>query len=367
MNKRALILFSLLFSLCSFLHAWDYGLVLNQGAGYGGIGKDGAFDYSIGAVPRVSGLIGETADFIVSGGIEADYNSGWDFTPELLRTELSFHPGNWVFEIGRMYYSDPLGFVAEGLFDGVKAAYKSEAGDFSAGAWYTGLLYKERTTIEMTSEETKAYNDSSVYFSPKRFLGAFGWEHLGGTVQAKASILFQFDLSSDKPGKPLHSQYAEVKLAMPVKTFSFGLGGCLELLQDDGELGTGFAAEGGIAFTPETVFKNRLSLVARYFSSGFLPFTSVSHWNILRVKYSGLSTIALDYAARLHPAFSAGLSYSCYIRNEGNLLGNELFARLIWSPASDLQANMGGGIFLPSNGDAANNWRAELNVVFSLL
>ncbi|MDR2952814.1 MAG: hypothetical protein LBU82_06200 [Treponema sp.] len=383
MNKRCLILFSFLFTLGSFLHAWDFGLILNQNAGYGGLWKDRAFDYSIGAVPRVSGLIGETGNFIISGRLEAEYDTVWGCVPELLQTELFFQPGNWNIEIGRMYHSDPLGFVAEGLFDGVKIAHKSGAGDFSAGIWYAGLLYKKRTTIEMTTEETEAYNDSSTYFSPRRFLGALGWEHLGGAVRAKAGILGQFDFFSDMP---LNSQYAVAKLSVPVKTFSFDAGGCFELWQDDGELGTAFAAEAGIAFTPETAFKNRLSLLARYFSSGFLPFTSAGQWNLFRVRYSGLSIIALDYVARLHPAFSAGLSSTCYIRNDletykgypltgedgkGYFLGNEFFARIIWSPASDLQVNLGGGIFLPSLGDAAPNtanyWRVELNAVFSLL
>ena len=67
-------------------------------------------------------------------------------------------------------------------------------------------------------------------------------------------------------------------------------------------------------------------------------------------------------------------SYAGYpIPDEGsdeNFLGNEFFARLLWSPASDLQISLGGGIFLPSMGNVApkvdNLWRVELGVVFSL-
>jgi hypothetical protein len=386
---KSLVCFLILFLVLPCLWAMDFGLILNQSAGYGGMGKGGVFDYSFGAVPRVTGLIGKTGDFIVSGGIEAGYDDGWSSVPELLRTEISFHPGNWAFEIGRMYHSDPLGFIAEGLFDGVKLAYNSEAGTFSAGVWYTGLLYKKRTVIEMTPEETAAYNApidyknlQETYFSPKRFLAALAWEHLGGAIQARAGVLCQFDLHS---ADPLNSQYVVAKFTLPLKAFSFDLGGCLELLQNDGETETGFAAEAGIAFTPNTSIKNRLSLLARYSSSEFLPFTSESKWNIFRVKHSGLSLITLDYAARLHPAFSAGLSSTYYIRNDletykgyplsaedskGYFLGNEFFVRLFWSPASDLQASLGGGIFLPSLGDAAPNadnfWRVELSVVFSL-
>jgi hypothetical protein len=50
MKKHLLILF-LLFPYLS-LWAVDFGLILNQSAGYGGIGKDGLFDYSLAAVPR---------------------------------------------------------------------------------------------------------------------------------------------------------------------------------------------------------------------------------------------------------------------------------------------------------------------------
>jgi len=397
MKNRFKFLFTcyLIFVICCLLPAWDFGLLLNQNAGYGSLGSDGNFDYSIGIVPRVTGLISNTGDFIVSGGFELDYNDGWGYVPELLRTELSFHPGAWAFEVGRMYHSDPLGFIAEGLFDGVKLAYSSEAGTFSAGAWYTGLLYKNRASIEMTAGESEAnsvpldYGDfAGTYFAPKRFLGALSWEHLGGPVQARASILGQFDFIGEKP---LNSQYAVVKLTAPVNAFSFDLGGCLELLQNDGEFKTAFAAEAGIAYTPPASFKNRLSLLARYSSGGdgqiaaFLPFTTESQGSILKAKLSGLSVISLDYLARLHPAFSADLTSSYFIRSDletyatyplsadssdGYFLGNEFFARLLWSPVSDLQASLGGGIFLPSMGDAAPkadySWRVELNVVFSL-
>jgi len=214
MKNRIKFLFicSFFFFISTFASAWEFGMFLNQNAGFGGTGSDGNFDYSIGAVPRITGLFGETGDFIVSGGLELDYNNGWGFVPELLRTEFSFyHNGIWGFEIGRMNHSDPLGFIAEGLFGGVKAAYYSGIGTFSAGAFYTGLLYKKRANIEMTQEETEArnaplnYDDfGNTYFAPKRFLGALGWEYLGGTIRSKAGILGQFDLSGDKP---LNSQY----------------------------------------------------------------------------------------------------------------------------------------------------------------
>jgi hypothetical protein len=388
---KLLLLFSFFTFHFSFVSAWEFGMFVNQEAGRSGIGDDGNFDYTIGAVPRVTSLLDDKTDFIVSAGAELSYSNGWTGTLELLRTEFTFRFDNWGLEIGRMYHSDPLGSVASGLFDGVKAFYYSEAGTFSAGAWYTGLLYKKRTSIEMTLKESEAYNNSGVYFTPKRFLGAFGWEHLGWDVQTRASLLYQFDFSKEKP---LHSQYAVVKLSLPLKVFSFDLGGCFELMQNDGKTGAAFAAEAGIVVTPPTEVNHRLSLLARYFSGdgkgradAFLPFTNESQWNIFRVKYSGVSIISLDYAIRLHPDFSASLSSAYFIRNDlvtykgypfslsgadsgGYTLGNELFMKLTWGPASDLQANAGAGIFMPSMGGAAPGakyaWRLALNVVLSL-
>jgi len=389
----------LLFVFCSLLPAVDFGLLLNQDAGYGGIGSDNNFDYSIGLVPRLSGLIGNIGDFIISAGVEADYkDNAWGYIPELLRTELSFHPGNWAFEIGRMYHTDPIGFVAEGLFDGVRAAYYSESGTFSLGAWYTGLLYKKRVNVELTKEEIEAnnapldYSDmQGTYFAPKRFLGALSWEHLGLPVRPTISILGQFDFFGDNP---LNSQYAVVKIVLPVRGFSLDIGGCFEVIERNGDFWTAVAAEAQMAFSPPTRLKNRISLTGRYASgytdgdslfTAFQPLTTRSQGDVLKVRLTGLSIFSLDYVIRLHPAFSAGVTSTYFIRNDlgshadfpipagdssGHFLGDEFFARLLWSPASDLQINLGGGMFLPSLGDAAPNaknfWRVELNVVFSL-
>jgi len=380
---------------CLPLSAFDFGVFVNQDAGYGGAGNDSDFDYSIGVVPWIKGLIGENSDFIVTGGFEADFDKGWSFAPELLRTELSFHSGAWSVLAGRMYHSDPLGLIADGLFDGAKVAYNSEMGTFSAGAWYTGLLYKKRANIEITALESESLNSpldyddfANTYFAPKRFIAALGWEHLGGKVQARAKVLGQFDLYDEKP---LNSQYAIVKFTMSLNDFSFDLGGCFELLQNDGDFGTAFAAEAGLAYALPTAFNDKLSLLVRYASGGdkdgkfaFTPITTVSQGEILEAKFSAITMLSLDYLARLHSSVSAGLTSSYFIRNgqasyagyplgendNGNLLGNEFYARLIWSPASDLYINLGGGIFMPSLGNAAPKadglWRVELKAVFAL-
>jgi len=412
MNNRIklLLICNLLFVICSLLPALDFGFTLNQNAGI----SDSDFRYKGNLVPRISGLIGEDSDYYASVGLEAAYLDGLSFIPELLRTEFSFRSSALAVKAGRMYHSDPLGLIASGLFDGARVSYDSSVGSFYAGAWYTGLLYKKRLNIEMTTTDYEQTNNPldiddilGTYFAPKRLLVGLGWEHLSlggeasrllaslgwehlnlwGEASASAAFLGQFDLTG---GKALNSQYIAGKATVPVNTFSFGLGACIEFIQQSGKFGTGLAAELGVGFVPPIPVISKLSLLFRYASGGnafaFLPVTTIGQGNILGAKLSGLSMISVDYSARLLDTLSAGISSSYFIRNDkktytgyplpegrsggGNLLGNEFFVRLLWSPFSDIHVNLGGGIFLPSMGDAApkagSSWRTELNVILLL-
>jgi hypothetical protein len=400
---------SLFIAICYSLPAWDFGLTFNQNLGVSGYG----FRYSGSLVPRVSGLIGGNSDYYASAGVEAAYLDGLAFIPELLRTELTFRSSALAVKAGRMHHSDPLGLVASGLFDGARVSYDSAVGSFYAGAWYTGLIYKKRISIEMTDADYKqtnypldTNNYAGTYFAPKRMVAGFGWEHLslGGEASASAAVLGQFDLSNGaSPGgeatggdSPLNSQYIAGKVTVPFNAFShgfsLGLGGCFEFIQQSGKFGTGYAAELGIGFAPPISLTSKLSLLARYASGSsggnafaFIPVTTIGQGNILGAKLSGIAVISVDYSARLLDTLTAGISSSLFMRNdlktysgyplsEGNgkgyLLGNEFFARLLWSPFSDIQVNLGGGVFLPSMGDAApkaeSSWRVELNVILLL-
>ena len=138
---RRLLLCYLLFILCSLpLLAFDFGLILDQNADVGGFGNDSSFTYSGILTPRFSAMIGDNADLYISAGFEASYNERWVFVPELLRSELLVFSGPFDFVFGRMYYSEPLGFISEGLFDGTRIFHHSEAGTFRFGVWYTRLL-----------------------------------------------------------------------------------------------------------------------------------------------------------------------------------------------------------------------------------
>lgn len=378
-----------------FLWPGDFGLVLDQSAGVGGYGKDAGFDYSGMLVPRFSALLGASGGFSVSAGLMAEYaHKTWSFVPELLRTEFVWSFDSGDFTAGRMRYSDPLGFIADGLFDGMKFSLDTNGGTFSAGAWYTGLLYKNRANITMKEDEQLAnlkrldYSDFyHTYFAPRRIITALEWENpsLAELVKINAAFLAQTDLSRENG---LYSQYLALKLALPYRAFVFSLGGCLEFIQASGQKSrAALAGELGVGWEVPGRLEDQLSFLGR-FSSGvgkggsliaFVPITTSTQGELLRAKLSGLSVISLDYIARIRETFSAGLSSSYFIRSDlgtfdygadGYLVGNEFFARFLWSPVSDIQLNLGGGVFLPSMGNAARKadslWRVELNVIIAL-
>ena len=380
------------------LFSVDLGLVLDQTAGVSGSGDTTTFDYTGTLIPWLSAFITANNEFYMSAGLNMDFKSDtWTFIPELLRTELSGRFNNGSFNLGRMSYSDPLGFVADGLFDGARFAFDTRAGIFSLGAWYTGLLYKDRAKITMTAKDLELAgtdldfsNFTDTYFAPKRIVAALGWEHpsIGNFARAKISALGQFDMT----GEDFNTQYFVGKLSLPGASVVLDLGACLELKEESGEdLKTAIAGEASLAWlTPIPVY-DRLMLLGRYSSgsteamSAFVPVTTVGQGSILKPKLSGISIVSVDYAARLAQSFAMSVSSNYFIRtdgltylsypvdqgtSEGYFLGNEFFAWLLWSPVSDLRINLGGGIFLPSMGnvapEASNLWRVELNVILSL-
>ena len=359
------------------------GLVLNQIADFSDSGEGAAFVYRGIAIPRVSGLIGNSGEFFVSAGMNVQ-SEPWAYVPELLRTGFNWRSGGLELTAGRMDYSDPLGYIASGLFDGGRVSLFTGAGTFSAGAWYTGLSYKKRANIEMTDNEWAANNAAldyqdffNTYFAPRRVLASLDWEHqgLGNRAVARLSLLGQFDLTDEK----LNSQYLTGKATVPFRPFSLNLGGCFELIEFNEKIGSAFAAEASFAWEHPV---HRVSLGATYASGesdtapAFLPVTTNALGQIYKSKPSGISTLYVDYTARLHKKFSVELTPMYFILNDSQvaqgkrLLGGELFAALYWSPVSDISVNLGGGAFLYSLGDVAPDraakWRAEINVVLSL-
>ncbi|MCL2069798.1 MAG: hypothetical protein FWH19_02290 [Treponema sp.] len=400
MKRRLRLLGLLLILPCLSLSAVDFGLILDQSGTYNSYGDEGMMDYKAGIIPRFSTNLGNFGEFHLSGGVTAEYaNEDWSFVPELLRTELGLFFPFGSFNLGRIHYSDPLGYIAEGLFDGGHLSIETVIGSFSLGGWYTGFLYKNRANIAMTAAELQANNAAvdlndleNTYFAPSRAIAAFDWEHPGlawGFVRARLSVLGQFDMGDTE----LDTQYISGTFSIPVNAFVFDLGGSLGLLGllDDGDTQTSYAAELRAAWTLPTAFHSRLSFQYSNFSGAgadteaFLPVTVASLGYVLGAAPSGISMISLDYTARLHSTLAASLSSNYFIRNgsqtyrsypvsaqtgTGNRLGNEFFAQAFWSPFSDLAVNLGAGVFLPSMGDVTPEhhrlWRLEFGIILSI-
>jgi hypothetical protein len=350
-------------------------------------------------------LTGDTGELYLSAGINLGVREDdVTITPELLRTDFYYGFGPFGLRVGRMQYTDPLGFIATGLFDGVRLTHRSTLGSFGIGVWYTGLLYKKNANIAMTGEEQDAYNVpvdysdfTKTYFAPGHLLASLDWEHpsIADMLRLDAAIIAQVDMS--KYDDKYHSQYVSLKASLPVKSFVFDLGGSLELAESipeegDEDFNVAYALDLGVSWTLPTPFNSRLALTGRYFSGqtdgtmgAFVPVSNKFYGNILQARLPATSVIALDYTARINQAIGASLNVAYFMRtdrgtymawpvnienNSGYLLGLELFGQFVWSPFSDLQLRLGGGAFLPSLGDAGPNeesrWRLELNVILAL-
>jgi hypothetical protein len=377
-----------------YVFAVDLGFLADQNVSMEAAGDlpDDPINYKLSLVPWFSSPLGDNGDLYLSAGFSVNYeNQNWDYFPELFRADLAYRFGNGEIRAGRMHYSDPVGFIASGLLDGLSVAMDTSIGSFSAGLWYTGLFYKKTINITMTQEDLDSYSAefsyddfADTYFSSRRLLAALGWEHpgLNELVRLKISLLNQADLNGRDNW--LHSQYLAVKATVPVKTtFVLELGGTLALVEMTDSVKPGMAGELGLSFFLPTPFQDRLR-VGGIFSSGtddslsaFVPVTTAAQGQILAAKISGLSHIDLDYTVRLHRTFSLSVLSSYFVlsdkgsyqgwpaKRDGYFLGNEFYGRLIWSPVSDLQLKLGGGLFVPAMGDAdpgkKPKWKVELN------
>jgi len=402
--KRTLLILTAVFHLGAFsLYAFDFGLVFSQDVDVDVPAfnfNETGLDISGVLLPRFSALLGEKGSLYISAAINYKADP-FIIIPELMRTDVNFNFGNIILNAGRMFYSDPLGITANGLFDGAHISIITRNGNIRVGGLYTGLLYRERAAITMTSEELKSnnvkvnYEDfANTYFAPRRILAALEYDHpsLAGFIGLKASILTQFDAG----GENLNSQYFTAALSVPVKSFIFDLGGCLELIEYKeykNEITPAFAANIGLTYMLPAKLEKHIRLSWRY-SSGmsedetigaFLPLTTVPQEELVEAKFSGLSLLSLDFTGRLDKSLSANAAFIYFIRTdkgtykyypvtdgttEGFLLGAEIFGRLIWNITSGIRLNFGTGVFIPAFGDVARDadvlWRTKLNLVFSI-
>jgi len=386
------------------LSAYDFGLVVNTNAGYEkGLAEDNALSYEVDILPRFSTLIGDNGEFILSAGFSIGKDDESFYTPELLRTEFNIRFGNSGIRIGRINFTDPLSLIANGLFDGIQYYNNTGAGSFYTYVLYTGLLYKEKANIIMTQDDQAAfyekfeYNDFfNTYFASRRIISSIGWEHpsIGEFMQLNTTFIGQTDIN--KADTKYHSQYLIIKAGIPVNNLFMEFGGSVEFSQIVADKNKSnmmaFAGDIGLFLLFPSEFNSRLLLKgtisggAKNDSIGaFIPINARDYGYVLKTKLPGLSIFTLDYSSKFSNSFSGSLTTSYFVRNdlgtftgypiagdsEGYYLGPEASAQITWSPASDLQFNLGGGAFFPSLGNAGSNekliWRVDLTLILLIL
>jgi hypothetical protein len=370
---------------------------------------DLAFSYTPVASPWVSGPLGKVFSLYLSGSVGFDFAgdsegaAAWrepPALPELGRTEFTWTVSPSLYlRLGRQRFQDSGGLIAAGLFDGLSAGFSAAGSRFSAGAWYTGLLYKGTAEIVMTGRDQAAYQQPFAldgedgYFASRRAMVSFEWEKHDFAPRSSLALGFlaQFDVNGDDDR--LHTQYLSAR-------FGFRLVPSLEL-QADGVAGAGeasawgvfFAGGLGLAWTPSAALDQRLSFRGLYSSPSqgerlrpFTPVSSVSQGRVFSPSLEGLSTLRGAYALRPLNALSLTGELSYFIRtdtvtfqdsrdsdklkSEGYFLGGEAYAVAVWTPLPDLALTFGGGAFFPRLGNAftesaAVRWKAALALMLS--
>jgi hypothetical protein len=415
LNKPGVKPFLPLLLLCAAsAGALDFGLVLNQeiktsnessGLNQGG---DAAFFYAPLLSPWVSGPLGRDFSFHLSGRIGFEYaadfggHTAWrdpPALPELDRAELAWRvsPSLYV-RLGRQRFQDPAGLAAAGSFDGLSAAFSAGGSRFSAGAWYSGLLYKDTADIIMTQRDQGDYEKPFAldegYFASRRALVSFDWEKpdLGLRSSLALGLLGQFDLNGDDDR--LHSQYLSARYGLRLPAgFDVHLNGVLGVVEIPAWRGF-FAGGLGLNWTPPGALDSSLSFGGLYSSpsagerlSSFVPVSSLPQGQVFSPVLAGVSILRGAYTLRPLPPLSLTGECSYFIRTdtltfqdnrepekllgEGYGLGMECYGTARWNPLPDLALTFGGGAFFPGLGNAfaegaAIRWKAAAGIILSL-
>jgi hypothetical protein len=375
----------------------DFGGVLSQTAALEpyGAGELADFSYDAAISPWASAVLPNQLALFLSASLTGRYKAEkWRPVFELDRFELTWQPRPAVFlEAGRFNYTDPLGLVAAGLFDGAAGVFGLGNTRLSLGAFYTGLLHKETANIVMSGGDSLDYADDGASWAPSRFFGAavytipelFSWKDA-----LQAGFTGQFDLRDDGSPK-LHTQYLTVLYQIaPLDALFFDIGGIFGL----SEAGTerplpsyAFSFTGN--WSLPTKINDQMSLRFRYGSGrgeglgAFTPITGVSQSSVFSAKLSGLMALSMIYTSRLAEQLSLVKESTFLMRtdavsfsaegldpaSESPLLGFEIFLKLVWAPFSDLGLNAGGGVFLPFPDGAFQNttpaWKISAGLVVS--
>jgi hypothetical protein len=403
MSKKPLLLcFILVFFTAGGLFSLDYGGVVSQSLTLenSGVDKNDAdLGYGLKLSPWVSLTLPENLLLYLSASFTGQYEQEkWTPLFEVDRFELAWRPRPGVFaEAGRFAYTDPVGIVAAGLFDGAALSLGLGENRLSLGAYYTGLLYKKTANITMTGRDAVDYAEADHYWAPPRFF-ASAFYTVPGLVSWRdtltAGLILQFDLRNEERTR-LHTQYAVVQyLWAPLDILAFNLGGVFGLAQEEGaDPAYNYAVSLRGDWSPPTKMNDHVSLRFRYASGlgdnndaqgAFTPITNISQSGVFSANFSGLMALSGIFTLRPLEELSVVEETNFLMRTDlatftaegldpgskSHLLGLEMCLSLVWTPFSDLGLTAGGGVFLPFPesafySDAPPKWNISLGAILS--
>ncbi|GHV72075.1 hypothetical protein AGMMS49928_27410 [Spirochaetia bacterium] len=401
--KRFLLFLPVAFFSISMVFAADFGVTINQNPEFTGSGSDTDFNYSGGIGPWLSASLNEKLDLYLSGSLYMQYKGEeWKFIPELNRFSLSWSPKDGVFlDAGRIRYSDPLGLVATGLFDGVSGSFGLASTRLSVGAYYTGFLYKDTADIYMTADDyTKSnkvleYSDfGATYFASRRILASVCWDVPSIFASPHAlniNGIAQFDLNGRDDA--LHSQYIDMQFIFsPISSLNFTLGAIVGIAESKGN-DTELSLAGLINadWQPPTAVHDVFTLGVRWGSGRvndsigpFRPITTIREGNVLDASLPGIIVFNAGYMIRPVQSLSTGLEGRYFLRSDlvtfshaylkggdERAIGGEFYGSITWVPVVDVSVVFGGGAFFPGMGnalasDAPLQWKLSMAFVLSL-
>jgi hypothetical protein len=397
--KRLALFPVLLICAAALVYSLDFGLLLSQEIE----AENEHFTYTPAFTPWFSWDGGKNFSVYVSNKFFFEYHkyndneaaSGWARPPFI--SELTYSAVNYrinesmSLEAGRIEYADPLEFAATGLFDGARFEMDLPQGTLSAGAFYTGFLYRETALILMTPNDGENYakqwgmDNLGAYFASRRFLTAVRWDMPLGEVNTfSAEVLLQVDMNGND--QSLHSQYAEVKMALyPLSELGITAGALFEMMEYDGESYGAFGLLAVIKMDVPGPLNDWLSAGFKLTSGrwnddsrAFTPISCVSQGDVFPGILSGLAYPSTDYSVRLHNTLFAEGSLRYFIRtdsdsntDDGNFYGGEMWASLAWQPLEDIRLTVGAGVFFPGLGnvfpkDTDPMWKINAVLTLSL-
>jgi len=390
MKKIALLVLLLVMAINVF--SFDFGILVNQTFD----ADNDLLTYTPALTPWFSWNQNDLSVYL-SGLLSLRYtndyadNGGWLFIPELYRFSVGWRVNRDTrLEAGRVPYADLMGFAANGLFDGVKFAALTPFGNINAGVYYSGLLYKQTASINMTDNDRKdlaapwAFDNSAGYFASRRLLASLSWGMpVGEAIGLSAELLAQFDLNES--GGKLHSQYAEAQFEFyPLSIMRITAAVILETMENDnGDFNAAFGVAAQAQADLPGFLNDRLGFSVKYSSGpvddglGYTPISSVTQSAVLTGMFAGLCVIGADYNVRIMDALYAEGALRYFIRAyedtavPGALYGGELWASFVWQPLEDIRASFGAGAFFPGLGNvypsgAAPMWKISAALTLSL-